>query len=44
MQFGIAPGFYIPKFVEILKDAFITELYMEPKKRPENLPMFSQYS
>jgi hypothetical protein len=42
MQFGIAPVFYIPKFVEILKDAFITELYMEPKKRQENLPMFSQ--
>ena len=31
MQFGFAPVFYIPKLVEILKDTFITELYMEPE-------------
>jgi hypothetical protein len=29
MLFGFAPVFYISKLVEILKDRFITELYME---------------
>jgi hypothetical protein len=42
VQFDFAPVFYIPKLVEILKDTFITELYMEPEKRQENIPIFSQ--
>jgi hypothetical protein len=42
MQFGFAPVFYIPKLVEILKDTFIKELHVEPEKRQENIPMFSQ--
>ena len=42
MQFGYAPVFYIPNLLEIPKDTFITELYVEPKKRQEIIPMFSQ--
>jgi hypothetical protein len=42
MLFGFAPVFNILNLVEILKDTFITELHVEPEKRQENIPMFSQ--
>ena len=42
MQFGFAPVFYILKLVEILKETFIMKSYLEPKKRHENITMFSQ--